>query len=157
RQRCRPRGKGRRGAARARPARRRGRRRRRPVSRRRARRRGGAARRQLARADPHRRPEPAGGGRGGRRRRPRLSVSATMYRYDDYDRTFVSERVAQFRDQVRRRLAAELTEEEFRPLRLQNGLYLQLHAYMLRVAIPYGTLSSKQLRMLAHIARRYDR
>ncbi len=80
-----------------------------------------------------------------------------MYRYDDYDRTFVAERVAQFRDQVRRRLAGELTEEEFRPLRLQNGLYLQLHAYMLRVAIPYGTLSSRQLRMLAHIARRYDR
>jgi sulfite reductase (NADPH) hemoprotein beta-component len=80
-----------------------------------------------------------------------------MYRYDDYDRTFVAERVAQFRDQVRRRLAGELTEEEFRPLRLQNGLYLQLHAYMLRVAIPYGTLSSNQLRMLAHIARRYDR
>src|SRR6186713_2771160 len=80
-----------------------------------------------------------------------------MYRYDEFDRTFVAERVAQFRDQVRRRLAGELTEEEFRPLRLQNGLYLQLHAYMLRVAIPYGTLSSAQLRMLAHIARRYDR
>ncbi len=80
-----------------------------------------------------------------------------MYRYDDFDRTFVAERVAQFRDQVRRRLAGELTEEEFRPLRLQNGLYLQLHAYMLRVAIPYGTLSAKQLRTLAHIARRYDR
>jgi sulfite reductase (NADPH) hemoprotein beta-component len=80
-----------------------------------------------------------------------------MYRYDDYDRTFVAERVAQFRDQVRRRLAGALTEEEFRPLRLQNGLYLQLHAYMLRVAIPYGTLSSKQLRLLAHVARRYDR
>ena len=80
-----------------------------------------------------------------------------MYRYDEFDRTFVAERVAQFRDQVQRRLAGELTEDEFRPLRLQNGLYLQLHAYMLRVAIPYGTLSSKQLRMLAHIARRYDR
>jgi len=80
-----------------------------------------------------------------------------MYRYDEYDRTFVAERVAQFRDQVQRRLAGALTEEEFRPLRLQNGLYLQLHAYMLRVAIPYGTLSSRQLRMLAHIARRYDR
>ena len=80
-----------------------------------------------------------------------------MYRYDEYDRTFVAERVAQFRDQVQRRLAGALTEEEFRPLRLQNGLYLQLHAYMLRVAIPYGTLSSQQLRMLAHIARRYDR
>src|SRR6185503_19722058 len=80
-----------------------------------------------------------------------------MYRYDEFDRTFVAERVAQFRDQVRRRLAGELTEEEFRPLRLQNGLYLQLHAYMLRVAIPYGTLSSTQLRMLAAISRRYDR
>jgi len=80
-----------------------------------------------------------------------------MYRYDEFDRTFVAERVAQFRDQVQRRLAGALTEEEFRPLRLQNGLYLQLHAYMLRVAIPYGTLSSRQLRMLAHIARRYDR
>jgi sulfite reductase (NADPH) hemoprotein beta-component len=80
-----------------------------------------------------------------------------MYRYDDFDRTFVAERVAQFREQVRRRLAGELAEDEFRPLRLQNGLYLQLHAYMLRVAIPYGTLSSRQLRMLAHIARRYDR
>src|SRR5574341_547380 len=80
-----------------------------------------------------------------------------MYRYDEFDRTFVAERVAQFRDQVQRRLSGALAEEEFRPLRLQNGLYLQLHAYMLRVAIPYGTLSSKQLRMLAHIARRYDR
>jgi len=80
-----------------------------------------------------------------------------MYRYDDYDRALVSERVEQFRDQVRRRLAGELSEEEFRPLRLTNGLYLQLHAYMLRVAIPYGMLSSKQLRALAHVARRYDR
>jgi sulfite reductase (NADPH) hemoprotein beta-component len=80
-----------------------------------------------------------------------------MYRYDEFDRTFVAERVAQFRDQVRRRLAGELSEDEFRPLRLMNGLYLQLHAYMLRVAIPYGTLSARQLRMLAHIARRYDR
>jgi sulfite reductase (NADPH) hemoprotein beta-component len=80
-----------------------------------------------------------------------------VYRYDEYDRTFVAERVAQFRDQVRRRLAGELSEDEFRPLRLTNGLYLQLHAYMLRVAIPYGTLSSRQLRMLAYIARRYDR
>ena len=80
-----------------------------------------------------------------------------MYRYDEFDRTFVAERVAQFRDQVSRRLAGALSEDEFRPLRLQNGLYLQLHAYMLRVAIPYGTLSSRQLRQLAHIARRYDR
>jgi sulfite reductase (NADPH) hemoprotein beta-component len=80
-----------------------------------------------------------------------------MYRYDEYDHAFVAERVVQFRDQVARRLSGELSEDEFKPLRLQNGLYLQLHAYMLRVAIPYGTLSSKQLRMLAHIARRYDR
>ena len=80
-----------------------------------------------------------------------------MYRYDQYDQTLVDERVAQFRDQVRRRLSDELTEEEFRPLRLQNGLYLQRHAYMLRIAIPYGLLSSKQLRTLAHIARAHDR
>ncbi|MGE0423054.1 MAG: nitrite/sulfite reductase [Reyranellaceae bacterium] len=80
-----------------------------------------------------------------------------MYTYDEHDRTFVAERVAQFRDQVSRRLSGELTEEQFKPLRLHNGLYLQLHAYMLRVAIPYGTLSSTQMRMLAHIARRYDR
>jgi sulfite reductase (NADPH) hemoprotein beta-component len=80
-----------------------------------------------------------------------------FYRYDDYDRTLVAERIVQFRDQVRRRLAGELTEEQFKPLRLTNGLYLQLHAYMLRIAIPYGTLSSRQLRKLADIARRYDR
>ena len=80
-----------------------------------------------------------------------------MYRYDEFDHCLVAERVAQFRDQVRRRLAGELSETEFKPLRLMNGLYLQLHAYMLRVAIPYGTLSSRQLRKLAHIARRYDR
>ena len=80
-----------------------------------------------------------------------------FYRYDDYDRTLVAERVEQFRDQVRRRLSGELTEEQFKPLRLTNGLYLQLHAYMLRIAIPYGTLSSRQLRKLADIARRYDR
>lgn len=80
-----------------------------------------------------------------------------MYRYDEFDHTIVRERVDQFRDQVARRLSGALTEDEFRPLRLMNGLYLQLHAYMLRVAIPYGTLSSKQMRMLAHIARRYDR
>nr|WP_256833072.1 nitrite/sulfite reductase [Pseudomonas oleovorans] len=80
-----------------------------------------------------------------------------MYQYDDYDRALVRERVAQFRDQVQRRLADELSEEEFLPLRLQNGLYLQKHAYMLRVAIPYGTLSAKQIRALAHIAREYDR
>jgi sulfite reductase (NADPH) hemoprotein beta-component len=80
-----------------------------------------------------------------------------MYRYDEFDRTLVLERVAQFREQVARRLAGELSEEEFRPLRLMNGLYLQLHAYMLRVAIPYGTLSARQMRALAHIARRYDK
>ena len=80
-----------------------------------------------------------------------------FYRYDDYDRALVAERVEQFRDQVRRRLSGELTEEQFKPLRLHNGLYLQLHAYMLRIAIPYGTLSSRQLRKLAEISRRFDR
>ena len=80
-----------------------------------------------------------------------------MYRYDEFDRTLVAERVAEFRDQVERRLSGELTEDEFKPLRLMNGVYLQLHAYMLRIAIPYGTLSSAQLRMLAHVARKYDR
>ncbi|MDB5406644.1 MAG: sulfite reductase [Rhodospirillales bacterium] len=79
-----------------------------------------------------------------------------MYRYDEFDHDFLAERVAQFGDQVARRLSGELTEEEFRPLRLMNGLYLQLHAYMLRIAIPYGTLSATQLRALAHVARRYD-
>ncbi|MET0192745.1 MAG: nitrite/sulfite reductase, partial [Hyphomicrobiaceae bacterium] len=80
-----------------------------------------------------------------------------MYRYDEFDAEFVRQRVAQFRDQVQRRVKGELTEDEFRPLRLMNGLYLQLHAYMLRIAVPYGTLSSRQMRKLAHIARRYDR
>src|ERR1700758_4524710 len=80
-----------------------------------------------------------------------------MYHYDELDRILVKERVAEFRDQVARRLSGELTEDEFKPLRLMNGVYLQLHAYMLRTAIPYGTLSSQQLRMLAHVARRYDR
>ena len=80
-----------------------------------------------------------------------------MYVYDAFDRTLVSERVAEFRDQVARRLSGALTEEEFKPLRLMNGVYLQLHAYMLRIAIPYGTLSSAQLHTLAHVARRYDR
>ena len=80
-----------------------------------------------------------------------------MYQYDSYDRTLVDERVAQFRDQVQRRVAGELSEDEFKPLRLMNGLYLQLHAYMLRIAIPYGTLSTAQLRKLADIGRRYDR
>ncbi|KAA8388333.1 nitrite/sulfite reductase [Acetobacter sp. DmW_136] len=86
---------------------------------------------------------------------PALSVG--RYAYDDVDRTFLKQRVEQFRDQVQRRIAGELTEEEFKPLRLMNGLYLQLHAYMLRVAIPYGTLSSSQMRALAYIARTYDR
>ena len=80
-----------------------------------------------------------------------------MYQYDDYDRALVFERVAQFRDQVERFMAGELSEEEFLPLRLQNGLYLQKHAYMLRVAIPYGTLSAEQMRTLADIASDYDR
>ncbi|MGI0527893.1 nitrite/sulfite reductase [Rhizobium giardinii] len=80
-----------------------------------------------------------------------------MYRYDEFDHAFVSGRVEQFRDQVTRRLSGELAEDAFKPLRLMNGVYLQLHAYMLRVAIPYGTLNSRQMRMLAHIARKYDR
>ena len=80
-----------------------------------------------------------------------------MYRYDEFDRALVLERVEQFRGQVARRLSGELTDEEFKQLRLRNGLYLQLHAYMLRVAIPYGTLSSQQMRKLAHISRTYDR
>ena len=80
-----------------------------------------------------------------------------MYKYDSYDQAIVDARVADFRDQVNRRIAGEITEDQFKPLRLMNGLYLQLHAYMLRVAIPYGTLDSRQMRMLAHIARKYDR
>ena len=80
-----------------------------------------------------------------------------MYRYDAYDHTIVQERVAQFREQTRRYLAGELTDDEFRPLRLQNGLYIQRHAPMYRIAIPYGLLSTRQLRKLAHIARTYDR
>jgi sulfite reductase (NADPH) hemoprotein beta-component len=80
-----------------------------------------------------------------------------MYAYDELDRTIVNERVEEFRDQVARRLSGELSEDEFKSLRLMNGVYLQLHAYMLRIAIPYGTLSSKQLRGLAHVARKYDR
>ena len=80
-----------------------------------------------------------------------------MYRYDTFDREFVRNRVAQFRQQVERRIDGSLTEEEFKPLRLMNGLYLQLHAYMLRVAIPYGTLDSRQMRQLAHIAERWDK
>lgn len=80
-----------------------------------------------------------------------------MYRYDEFDFGFIGDRARQFRDQVARRLTGELTEEQFRPLRLQNGLYLQLHAYMLRIAIPYGVLSARQLRQLAFIARRWDK
>ena len=80
-----------------------------------------------------------------------------MYRYDQYDHQIVKERIAQYRDQVRRRLSGELLEDEFRILRLQNGLYLQRHAYMLRIAVPYGLLSSAQMRTFAHIARKYDR
>lgn len=80
-----------------------------------------------------------------------------MYQYDHFDQALVNERVAQFRDQTRRFLAGQLTEDQFRPLRLMNGLYLQRHAPMLRIAVPYGLLSSRQMRMLAHIARRYDR
>lgn len=80
-----------------------------------------------------------------------------MYRYDSYDTAMVAARVDEFRDQVARRLSGQMTEDQFKPLRLMNGLYLQLHAYMLRVAIPYGTLDSRQMRMLGHIARRYDR
>ena len=80
-----------------------------------------------------------------------------MYRYDQYDQSIVDARVDEFRDQVARRLSGQLTEDQFKPIRLMNGLYLQLHAYMLRVAIPYGTLDSRQMRTLATIARDYDR
>ncbi len=80
-----------------------------------------------------------------------------MYRYDQYDHQIVKERIAQYRDQVRRRLSDELAEDEFRILRLQNGLYMQRHAYMLRIAVPYGLLSSAQMHMFGHIARKYDR
>ena len=80
-----------------------------------------------------------------------------MYKYDTFDQAIVDARVEEFRDQVKRRLSGEMTEDQFKPLRLMNGLYLQLHAYMLRVAIPYGTLDSRQMHVLAHIARKYDR
>jgi sulfite reductase (NADPH) hemoprotein beta-component len=80
-----------------------------------------------------------------------------MYKYDNFDQSIVDARVEEFRDQVKRRLAGEITEDQFKPLRLMNGLYLQLHAYMLRVAVPYGTMDSRQMHMLAHIARKYDR
>lgn len=88
---------------------------------------------------------------------PRPNAAPIGYAYDEHDRAFVRERVAEFRGQVERRLAGALTEEEFRPFRLMNGLYLQLHAYMLRVAIPYGTLTSRQMRRLAEIADRWDK
>ncbi|WP_024881093.1 nitrite/sulfite reductase [Methylosinus sp. LW3] len=88
---------------------------------------------------------------------PRPNSAPTIYAYDEYDRAFVRERVAEFRGQVERRLAGALTEEEFRPFRLMNGLYLQLHAYMLRVAIPYGSLTSRQMRQLAYIADKWDK
>ena len=80
-----------------------------------------------------------------------------MYKYDQYDQAMVDARVEEFRDQARRRLEGKLTEDQFKPLRLMNGLYLQLHAYMLRVAIPYGTLDSRQMHALADIADKYDR
>jgi len=80
-----------------------------------------------------------------------------MYRYDAIDREFLTDRANEFRSQVVRRLAGEITEDQFKPLRLMNGLYLQLHAYMLRIAIPYGSLDSRQLRKLAEIARTYDK
>ena len=84
-------------------------------------------------------------------------TSPTMYKYDEFDHAFVRDRNTEFADQVARRLAGEITEDQFKPLRLMNGLYLQLHAYMLRIAVPYGVLSSKQMRKFAHIARTYDR
>src|SRR5918998_2341573 len=80
-----------------------------------------------------------------------------MYIYDQIDQRMVDERVTQFRDQTRRFLAGSLAEDDFRPLRLQNGLYIQRHAPMLRIAVPYGLLASGQLRALAHLARKYDR
>jgi sulfite reductase (NADPH) hemoprotein beta-component len=88
---------------------------------------------------------------------PAKPVEPNMYRYDEFDAQFVAERVEQFAGQVERRLTGELSEDQFKPLRLMNGLYLQLHAYMLRIAVPYGTLSSKQMRKLAHITRTYDK
>ena len=80
-----------------------------------------------------------------------------MYRYDEFDTTLVNERVEQFRRQAERRLAGDLTEDQFKPLRLMNGLYLQLHAYMLRINVPYGALSANQMRKLAYVARTYDK
>ncbi|GBR09309.1 nitrite/sulfite reductase [Gluconobacter frateurii] len=86
-----------------------------------------------------------------------MSVPVGHYQYDQVDRDFLEARIAEFSEQVARRIDGSLSEDEFKPLRLMNGLYLQLHAYMLRIAIPYGTIDSKQMRMFAHIARRYDR
>src|SRR6185312_15453643 len=80
-----------------------------------------------------------------------------MYKYDELDQSFVDQRVAEFRDQTRRFLAGELTEDEFKAVRLRNGLYIQRHAPMLRIAVPYGLLASRQLRMLAAVARDFDR
>ena len=97
------------------------------------------------------RPRQGPGQRPGPDGRDRRFRSSSMYRYDDFDRDFLAARNAQFRAQVERRLDGSLTEDEFKPLRLMNGVYLQLHAYMLRVAIPYGTLSSAQMRVLAEI------
>src|SRR4051812_18516543 len=88
---------------------------------------------------------------------PAYPPHARTYRYDEVDREFLAERIAEFSGQVERRLAGALTEDEFKPLRLMNGLYLQLHAYMYRIAIPYGILNATQLRQLATIARRWDR
>src|SRR5690242_2186157 len=85
-------------------------------------------------------------GRCRARCRARRNRKTTMYRYDEFDARFVAERVEQFRGQVARRLSGELNEDQFKPLRLMNGLYLQLHAYMLRIAVPYGTLNAGQLR-----------
>ena len=83
--------------------------------------------------------------------------NCAMYKYDQFDETLINQRVKQFKGQVARRIDGSLHEDEFKPLRLQNGLYLQRHAYMLRIAIPYGMLTSKQLRTLANISTKYDR
>ncbi|OUR86128.1 sulfite reductase, partial [Methylophaga sp. 42_8_T64] len=80
-----------------------------------------------------------------------------MYQYDKYDQAMIDQRVAQYRDQTRRYLAGELNEEQFRPLRLQNGLYVQIHAPMLRMAVPYGLMSSTQIRKIADVSRKYDK
>ncbi len=90
-------------------------------------------------------------------RPPSAAAEAGIYHYDALDHAFITRRVEAFREQVQRRLSGALSEDEFKPLRLMNGLYLQLHAYMLRVAIPYGMLSAIQMRKLAHVARTYDR